>query len=62
MGRWKGVRLNVAADPDGPIEIYDLLTDLGERKNVADGHPEVVTQIAALMKAAHRPSEIWSFP
>lgn len=62
MGRWKGVRLNVGADPDGPIEIYDLLTDLGENRNVADGHPEIVAQIAALMKAARRPSEIWPFP
>lgn len=62
MGYWKGVRLNVAADPDGPIELYDLRTDLGETTNVADENPEIVAQMAALMKAAHKPSETWPFP
>ncbi len=62
MGFWKGVRLNVAADPDGPIELYDLRTDLGETTNVADENPEIVAQMVALMKAAHKPSETWPFP
>jgi arylsulfatase A-like enzyme len=62
MGYWKGVRLNVANDPDGPIELYDLRTDLGETTNLADEYPEIVTQIASLMKAARRPSEAWPFP
>ncbi len=62
MGDWKGVRLNVANDPDGPIELYDLRTDLGETTNLADEYPETVTQIASLMKAARRPSEAWPFP
>jgi arylsulfatase A-like enzyme len=62
MGDWKGVRLDVANDPDGPIELYDLRTDLGETTDLADEYPEIVTQIASLMKAAHRPSEAWPFP
>ncbi len=62
MGRWKGVRLNVARDPDGPIELYDLKTDLGETTNIADQHPEIVQQIASTMAKAHRPSELWPFP
>ncbi|MHC4495795.1 MAG: sulfatase-like hydrolase/transferase [Planctomycetota bacterium] len=33
MGNWKGVRLNVAKKPDGPIELYDLRDDIGERNN-----------------------------
>jgi arylsulfatase A-like enzyme len=35
MGDWKGVRLNVAKNPGGPIELYNLKTDIGEQKNLA---------------------------
>lgn len=62
MGHWKGVRLNVAKDPDGPIELYDLRADPGETADVAGEHPETVARIASLMKVAHRPSEMWPFP
>jgi arylsulfatase A-like enzyme len=55
MGRWKGVRKGV----DGPIELYDVVADLGEQNNVAKEHPEVVKQVAAAMKSAHTPSERW---
>jgi len=59
MGRWKGVRLNVAKKPDGPIELYDLEADLGEDENVADQHPDIVAQIAEYMKVSHIPSQHW---
>ncbi len=62
MGRWKGVRLNVAKDPNGPIELYDLETDLGEERNVADTHSEVVKRMAELMASARTPSEHWPWP
>ena len=62
MGNWKGVRLNVAKQPDGPIELYNLKDDMGEERNVAARHPEVVAKIAGYMKAARTPSEYWSLP
>ena len=46
MGDWKGVRLNVAKNPDGPIELYNLKDDIAEQKNIADQHPETVAKIA----------------
>jgi arylsulfatase A-like enzyme len=62
MGDWKGVRLNVAKNPDGPIELYDLKDDIGEKNNVADKHPEIVAKIEGYMKAARTPSEHWPLP
>lgn len=41
-GDWKLVRLG-AQKP----ELYDLSTDIGESRNVADAHPEVVRELAA---------------
>ncbi len=62
MGDWKGVRQNVAKDPEGPIELYDLKTDIGEQHNVAGRHPEIVTKIENIMKSARTPSENWPLP
>ena len=52
MGRWKGIRHGQG----GPIELYDLSTDLDESNNVAAAHPKTVTQIDRLMQRAVTPS------
>jgi arylsulfatase A-like enzyme len=48
MGDWKGVRIRANA----PIELYNLKDDLGETKNVASEHPQVVAQIERIMRTA----------
>ena len=48
MGEWKGVRNGVRA----PLELYDLRDDIGEARDVASAHPEVVQRIEELMEAA----------
>ena len=62
MGDWKGVRLNVAQDPNGPIELYDLQADLGETTDVAQDYPEIVEQVAGIMRTARTPSDHWPWP
>ncbi|MHC4559340.1 MAG: arylsulfatase [Planctomycetota bacterium] len=62
IGDWKGVRLNVAKNPDGPIELYNLKTDIGEEHNIAEKHLEIAAKIERYMKAARTPSEHWPLP
>ena len=57
MGDWKAIRLKVKNDPDAPIQLYNLKQDIGETKNIAATHPNVVKRIAPLFKEAHTPSE-----
>jgi len=33
------------ADDGGPVELYDLSNDIGQRKNVADQNPDVVSEL-----------------
>lgn len=56
-GKWKGIRLNTHRKPDGPIALYDVTKDIEERKNVAAQHPDIVSDMARIMKEAHTPPE-----
>ena len=60
-GNWKAVRYNVFKNPDAPLELYDLTTDIGEETNVAANHPEVVQEMEQIFKEARTPSEIFTF-
>jgi arylsulfatase A-like enzyme len=53
LGKWKGIRLG----RNGAIQLYDLDIDLGETTDVAGQHPDIVEQIAQIMKTAVTPSD-----
>src|SRR5437867_5290563 len=55
MGDWKAVRLA----PGKPLELYHLKTDLGERENVAEEHPDVIEKIEKYLKTARTENEHW---
>ncbi|MBL6764816.1 MAG: arylsulfatase [Verrucomicrobiae bacterium] len=56
-GDWKGVRLKSAQNPNAPIELYDLKKDLGEERDLAARHPDIVREMAEIMKAEHTDPE-----
>ena len=62
MGRWKGLRLNMAKKPNAPLQLYDLQADIGETRNVADEHADVTAKIRAIMETARTPSEQFPLP
>jgi arylsulfatase len=62
MGRWKGLRLNARKDPDGPVALYDLVADVGERNDVAQTHPSVADKIKRCMDLrTPSPFPRWNF-
>lgn len=50
MGRWKGVRENIAKEPAAAIALYDLDRDPTESDDVSAGHPDVVKRIEQVMR------------
>ena len=59
QGDWKGIRLNVASAPDGPLELYNLADDLGEERNLAAEYPDITARLAALMAEARTDSVLF---
>lgn len=60
-GNWKGVKYNVLKNPDQKIELYDLSKDVGEEKDVAADHPEIIDEMKEIFKTARTDSEIFAF-
>ena len=62
MDHWKGVRLNVGADDQGEIELYNLSKDPSESINLAEQHPETVASIRAVMRGRTKSHiDEWNF-
>lgn len=53
MGKWKGVREGVKANPNGPIQLFDLEKDPKETTDVSKSNAAIVQKIATIMKEAH---------
>ena len=58
MGNWKGVRLNVTNKESSKFSLYDLRSDLHEKKDVSAEHPDIVKRIAQIASEAHVPSPL----
>ena len=55
-GRWKGIRL---LRREAPLLLYDLQSDPGESKDVADGNPDIIARIGEILKTARTESPHW---
>ncbi|MCL4134058.1 UNVERIFIED_CONTAM: hypothetical protein GTU68_055260 [Idotea baltica] len=58
---WKAVKYNVFEKDKSELELYNLANDIGETNNVASEHPELVSEMEAILKNARTPSEIFTF-
>ena len=46
----------------GPVELYDLSSDLGEDQNVAAKHPGIVVRAVKYMEKGHHSDPKWKIP
>ena len=53
LGDWKGVRLGQGS----PLELYNLKSDIGETKDLAKDHPDVVRRMEKIMDSSVTPSD-----
>ena len=49
LGKWKGVKRSTRT---APIELYDIIADPGETKDLAGANPDVVRRVAELFQSA----------
>jgi arylsulfatase len=61
LGDWKGVRRNMHKG-NLRVELYNLKDDLGERRDVAAQHPEMVARIETIMRTARVRSKLFPLP
>ena len=61
LGDWKGVRLKMEDNPNAPIELYNLVSDIGETKNVAKKYPEIIIKMKEIMHKEHEYSSVFNF-
>jgi arylsulfatase A-like enzyme len=59
FGKWKALQRNLKRNLDSPIQLFNLDTDIGEKKNLAEKHPELVKKAREIFAEAHTPSTRW---
>jgi len=61
MGKWKAIQRNLQKSGHSPVLLYNLEKDLGETRDIAKDHPEVLDRMRKIFDEASTPSEIWLF-
>lgn len=56
LGKWKGVRKNIF-DGNLGVELYDLETDIKEKRDLSTQYPDIIARMEQIMKEAHIPAE-----
>ena len=59
FGKWKAIRKPMFT---GPIELYDMSNDPGEKSNYAVRRPDLVKHAVNLFNKEHRPDPNWKVP
>lgn len=54
MGDWKAIKRNMVKDKNAMWELYNLKSDIGEDKNVAEKKQKLITKMDAVAKNSHQ--------
>ncbi|MFQ6036395.1 MAG: arylsulfatase [Sedimentisphaerales bacterium] len=55
IGDYKAIRLA----PSKSIELYDLKSDVGEQKNIAEQHPQIVAKVKEILSKVRTGEDVW---
>ena len=55
IGKWKAVRLA----PSKAIELYNLYSDISEKNNIAESHPDIVARAKKIMDTIRTDADVW---
>lgn len=61
LGKWKGVRLDYAKNPNASIKLFNLDKDISESNDLANKYPKIVKKIERIMNEAHTESKLFNF-
>lgn len=61
MGSWIAVRSGLHKNPGAAFELYDLVTDLAQRHDVAGAQPDLVARAQEIATRSHAPSALFPF-
>ena len=63
LGKWKAVRPNAKKNPDAPVQLFDLQTDIGETTDLAAENPDIALKTQQIMRDARTDSPFakWNF-
>lgn len=53
LGDWKGVKTNLKKDPGAPWQLFNLVEDIGESRDLAGQHPELLQKFDAIVEKEH---------
>lgn len=59
QGKWKLVKYQVKDPSKTTVELFDLASDPGESKNLAEANPEKVVELEELIRQAHSPNPVF---
>jgi arylsulfatase A-like enzyme len=57
MNEWYGVK-----NGDGNIEVYNLIVNPEQDRDISGSHPEIKREIAEIMVSEHVPGDVWPSP
>ena len=61
MGKWKGIREGVFKNPLAAIQLYDLDADPGEKNDLSQLHPELISSMRNILSREHVESQQFPF-
>jgi len=62
LNQWKGIKLQMANNPEAPIELYNIESDSAETINLANQFPDIVERINQIMINEHHLQQNFLFP